>query len=684
MDRKIKGSRRLPDGIALVLLGIALAAGCTSKPAPVPAAANQAKTNESVTNDRPVDSAKDESKSADESPAGEKHKHTNALIHESSPYLLQHAHNPVQWHPWGEAAFELARKENKPVFLSVGYSTCYWCHVMERESFENEEVAGVLNEHFVCIKVDREERPDVDEQYMVATQLLGGRGGWPNSVWLMPDGRPWMAGTYFPRQRFIDVLHALTQLWKEQPEVVEKQAASFAAEIKRVASTQNDLVEQELSRKLIDQWLEPLKENFDEDHGGFGGRPKFPPHGDLRLLLREAKGSSDPRLREMATRTLDAIWQGGIHDHIGGGFHRYSVDERWLLPHFEKMLYDNAQLMRAYADAWVLTGNDRYRIAVEDIFQWLQREMTHPDGAFFCALDSESEGGEGKSYVWTTEELQHVLGREDAELFAAVYGFQPEGNYAEEATGERPGTNIPHLSAPLEEVARTKDIALEELSGRLAQMRQKLLAVRNKRVQPHKDDKVLASWNGLMISALAHAGKELDEPRYVDAAARAAGFIVDRMIDERGLRRSWRKGKADLPGYLDDYAFLADGLLDLYEATEDERWLTEARKLADNMLADFEDAEGGGLYFTSSQHAELIVRSKNLLGGGNLPSGNGVAAQVLIRLGEITGDQRYILAAERTLESLSGLMDRAPQATESLILATAMLLARKNPSSQDR
>jgi len=612
----------------------------------------------------------------------------NRLAGETSPYLLQHAHNPVDWFPWGEEALHKAKQEDKPILLSIGYSACHWCHVMERESFEDPATAAVMNAGFVNIKVDREERPDLDGIYMQAVQAMTGHGGWPMTVFLAPDGTPFYGGTYFPPEdrhnlpSFTRVLQAIEDAWRNKRDQVLASGMQLREQLAQTVSASASGTGLDVG--VLDAAAKGLIQQFDPNYGGFGNAPKFPQPMAVEFLLRYWKRTDDKQALIVAEHTLQQMARGGVFDHLGGGFHRYSTDAEWLVPHFEKMLYDNAQLMRAYADAWVLTGNDRYRIAVEDIFQWLQREMTHPDGAFFCALDSESEGGEGKSYVWTTEELQHVLGREDAELFAAVYGFQPEGNYAEEATGERPGTNIPHLSAPLEEVARTKDIALEELSGRLAQMRQKLLAVRNKRVQPHKDDKVLASWNGLMISALAHAGKELDEPRYVDAAARAAGFIVDRMIDERGLRRSWRKGKADLPGYLDDYAFLADGLLDLYEATEDERWLTEARKLADNMLADFEDAEGGGLYFTSSQHAELIVRSKNLLGGGNLPSGNGVAAQVLIRLGEITGDQRYILAAERTLQSLSGLMDRAPQATESLILATAMLLARKNPSSQDR
>jgi uncharacterized protein YyaL (SSP411 family) len=602
-------------------------------------------------------------------PAAE-HKFTNDLIYESSPYLLQHAHNPVQWHPWGETAFRLAKEQNKPIFLSIGYSTCYWCHVMERESFENEEVAAILNEHYICIKVDREERPDVDEQYMLATQLSTGRGGWPNSVWLMPDGRPWMAGTYFPRPQFIEGLQKIAEIWKDQPDKVELQANAFAEAIKRNVGRAQMSGGAKLSREVVSNSLEQMKESFDDEHGGFGTRPKFPPHGDLRLLLAEVARAGDAKLLGMATKTLDAIWKGGIHDHVGGGFHRYSTDDHWFLPHFEKMLYDNAQLMRAYTDAHVITSEPLYRESVADIFRWVEREMTHPQGGFYSALDAGDAGEEGVFYVWTAEEISKVLGEEDAKFFADHYGVKPEGNFVEEASKEQPGTNVLFLPQALS----------DEDNAQLAPLRDQLLAVRNKRAFPRRDDKILASWNGLMISALAHAGHELEEPKYTKAASAAAEFVTTQMIKDGVLQRSWRGDTAKLPGYLDDYAYVIDGLLELHTATDENRWLDAARRLADKMISEFEDDKHGGFFFTSARHDELLIRSKNLTGGGNLPSANGVAAQTLLRLAKLTDEEKYRTAARRTLESVAELMARSPGASEALVLATAQLLDEAKPA----
>lgn len=663
-----------PDWLCLWLAAV-IAAGCAETPPPGPVTPRAAAVSaEEPAPEPPVTPGAEPLPSEGENVAAPaesaaKHKFTNDLIHETSPYLLQHAHNPVNWHPWGENAFKLAKEQNKPVFLSVGYSTCYWCHVMERESFENEEVAAILNEHFICIKVDREERPDVDEQYMLATQLFTGHGGWPNSLWLTPDGRPWMAGTYFPRERFVQGLEKLAALWKEQPEAIEKQAESFAEAIKKTVSRQQATGEGELSRKLVDQSLELIKSNFDEEHGGFGTRPRFPPHGDLRLLLHEAERTGDKVLLGMATQTLDAIWDGGIHDHLGGGFHRYATDERWFLPHFEKMLYDNAQLMRAYTDAAVITDEPRYRAAVGDIFGWVEREMTHPEGGFYSAVDAGDKGEEGVFYVWTRDEIVKALGEEDAQLFLTTYGITEEGNWVEEATQKRPGTNIPFLSQMLS----------EEDDNKLAPLRAKLLEVRDKRAYPRRDDKILASWNGLMISALAHAGQELEKPRYTKAAAASASFLARQMLKGGLLQRSWREGEAKLPGYLDDYAYVIDGLLELHEATEEQQWLDQARQLADVMLTEFEDQTGGGFFFTSGKHEALIARSKNLAGGGNLPSGNGVAAMALLRLGKLTGDEKYAQSAKRTLNALADLMARSPGASDTLILATATLLDETAP-----
>lgn len=607
------------------------------------------------------------------------HKHTNKLAGESSPYLLQHAHNPVNWYPWGKEAFEKAKRENKPIFLSVGYSTCYWCHVMERESFEQEEVAKVLNEHYVAIKVDREELPDIDEQYMLATQLITGRGGWPNSVWLTADGTPWMAGTYFPKEQFISVLEKMSEFWTDRHDIVDEQAERLAAAIRRNSSALGGrLGQEELSRGLIEPAFTAMRDSFDATHGGFGTAPKFPPHGQLALLTQELRRQPSKELEKLLVETLDGMWQGGLHDHVGGGFHRYSTDERWLLPHFEKMLYDNAQLMQAYADAYALTGHERYRTAVADIYSWLEREMTHADGGFYSALDSESEGEEGRYYVWSIAELQQVLGETDAPLFAAVYHCTAEGNFTEERSGERTGHNIPHLTASLAEIAETRKLSTEELNTKLLAMRAKLLKARDDRAYPHRDDKILTSWNGLMIAALARAGETCEEPKYTAAAKRAALFLQTRMWKEGKLLRTWRGGEAKIPGYLNDYAFLAAGVLELYRTTEEARWLDFAQQLVDTMQEQFEDREAGGFYFSSQEHTELLARSKNLQGGGgNLPAGNGVAAQVLVRLAEATGEKQYAAAARKSLESFSSIMARAPLAADSLLLATGDLLASK-------
>ena len=596
--------------------------------------------------------------------------HVNRLINEKSPYLLQHARNPVDWFPWGEEAFAKARRENKPIFLSVGYSTCYWCHVMEKESFEDREVATILNEHFVAIKVDREERPDVDEQYMLATQVVTQWGGWPNSVWLTPEGKPWMAGTYFPKPQFVSALTQLAEIWKSRRADVNKQADAIAVAIVE-ASAAPATGAVELTPKLVDQGVATVAGRFDARAGGMVGAPKFPPHGALELLIQRAQAGGDTAAADLApiTTTLDAIWLGGMHDHIGGGFHRYSTDARWLLPHFEKMLYDNAQLMRVYADGFRLTGRERYREAVADIFGWLQREMTSPEGAFYSALDSGEVGKEGEIYVWRVDQLTDVLGVDDAALFAEIYNFEKNGNFTEQSTGERPGTNIPHLTKPIENIARDRSIKPEALAARLAQMREKLLAIRQTWPQPHKDDKVLTSWNGLMIGALAHAGRALEEPRYTQAAVRAADFILRTMMRDGMLLHTYRDGEAKLPGYLDDYAYFTQGLIELHLATREQRWLDQASRFAQTLLAEFQDQPNGGFFFTTAGHEDLIMRSKSLGGGGNVPDANGVAAEVLVQLAALTGKAEYRTATKRTLESLAGLMERSPFSSEHLLLA---------------
>ena len=604
----------------------------------------------------------------------QKHPYTNLLIDESSPYLLQHAHNPVDWYPWGEEAFAKAKREDKPIFLSIGYSTCYWCHVMEVESFEDPEVAAVINEHFVAIKVDREERPDIDEQYMIATQLLTQRGGWPNSVWLTPQGKPWMAGTYFPKKQFISVLNQLDELWKTRRADIDKQAAAIiraAEEISEPSFTGST----QLTPDLLQQATRQLLARFDSQQGGFQGAPKFPPHSALRLLIQQTRETSDNTLLEPITQTLDAMWLGGIHDHIGGGFHRYSTDAQWLLPHFEKMLYDNAQLMGVYADAFELTGQQRYHDAVADIYAWVDREMTSPQGAFYSALDSGEVGKEGEAYVWTMQRLRDTLNPAELKLFTEVYRIEPGGNFTEESTGEHTGANIPHRTETLAVTAQQLGSHDEALEDQFAAIRAKLLSERQTWPQPHKDDKVLTSWNGLMIGSLAHAGRLLNEPRYTKSAEQAARFILDSMLRDGKLLRSFRDGQAKLPGYLDDYAYFAQALVELYKATGDIRWLQQAERFASDMIADFEDQQNGGFFFTTHDHEELLVRSKHLGGGGNMPNPNGVAAQVLVELFELTGDESYRAASQRTLQSLAPMMHRQPSASEDLLLATSRLLS---------
>lgn len=620
---------------------------------------------------------------ADQEP---QHKHTNRLAGETSPYLLQHAHNPVDWYPWGPEAFEKAKRENKPIFLSVGYSTCYWCHVMERESFENEEVAAIINQHFVPIKVDREERPEVDQQYMIATQLISGRGGWPNSVWLTPDGKPWMAGTYFPRERFMQALLQLADVWKNRNPDALAQADSLTEAIEQQGATEAG--DQPASATLIEFALSSMKRNFDYSNGGFGSKPKFPPHANLAVLIDQAKRTGDEQLLAMVEKTLVAMDRGGVCDQIGGGFHRYSTDAHWLLPHFEKMLYDNGQLMRSYTDGYLLSKNLAHRETVEGIFVWLQREMTSPDGAFYSALDSESDAEEGKYYVWTHEEILASLGQQDGELFATVYGVLPDGNFKEERSGQESKNNVLHLDLSIEDYSTKNKIDPTELKTRLANSRSKLLSTRSLRSYPHLDDKILSSWNGLMIEGLAYAGRQLNEPKYTEAATRAAKFILGSMIRNGKLQRTWRSGQAKLNGYLDDYAYLAAGLLELYRATGDKQFLDGARSLADTMLADFQDPQNGGFYFTPEEQNDgedlFVIRSKNLSGGGNLPSGNGVAARVLFDLAELTGNDHYTTAGTRTIDSLSGYLFRTAGEPDELLVATATMLDRKaGPATDD-
>ncbi|MFW6154385.1 MAG: DUF255 domain-containing protein [Planctomycetota bacterium] len=595
----------------------------------------------------------------------------NRLIHQSSPYLLQHASNPVDWYPWGEEAFARARAEDKPIFLSVGYSTCHWCHVMAHESFEDLDVAAVLNKHFIAIKVDREQRPDLDNLYMRATQAFTGGGGWPNSVWLTPDGRPWFAGTYFPRHGrggqigFEELLRQLADLWAHRRADVEAQATQLAEAVRRGSLAEPSDADVPSDREAAEHLMTTLAGGVDPQHGGWAGAPKFPPHHVLRFLLYEARTRGDARALQWATTTLDAMALGGLHDHLAGGFHRYATDVAWRVPHFEKMLYDNAQLGRLYVEAWTLTGYERYREVARRLFDWVLDDLSDDAGGFHCAWDADSEGVEGRFYLWSLGEILDVLGDELGRRVARRYNVTEAGNYRDEASGRRTGVNILHLNT------------IEELTadGAMDAARRRLRDRRRGRVRPSRDDKVLAGWNGLMIGALACAGHHLGEPRYIDAARRAASFARSTLRHNRRLHRSYRAGAATGPAFLDDYAFLADGLLDLHDATGEARWLADAQSLATTMSEDFADA-AGGFFFVAHDHEDLLARGKTPTDAA-LPSGNGVAARVLMRLAERTGEQRYGQQAGETLRAFWPTIRRAGHVATTLVLATTEWMDRR-------
>lgn len=572
-------------------------------------------------------------------------KWTNRLIHETSPYLLLHAHNPVDWYPWGDEALALAKRENRLIFLSVGYATCYWCHVMEREVFSNPEIAKMMNEHFINIKIDREERPDLDEIYMTATQLLIQRAGWPNSVFLTPDLKPFYAGTYFPpvdtpnRPGFPTILDAVHEAWVEREAEVIESAKQIATAIEMATSRGFTA----LSGRALDQSvptaaLDYLRKAYDATHGGFGGAPKFPSPSNLEFLLSVYERESDEALLKMVTRTLDMMAYGGIYDQIGGGFHRYSVDAKWLVPHFEKMLYDNAQLAKIYLKAYRLTEEPQYRRVAEEVFNFIFREMTAPEGGFYSALDAETDAEEGKYYVWTADEIQKVLNKKEASRFNAVYGVDKGANFE--------GKNV--LYVP-------EGAAAEDSLKGLTTAREKLLAARFEREYPLLDTKIIVNWNGLMIDALAYGYDVLGEERYLNAASKAARFILDTMRKPDGeLLHTYTAGAVKQDAYLDDYAFLARGLLGLYQATDDEEWLDAARTLTDKMIQLFWDDRNGGFYYTKADAKHLIVRSKKPYDSA-IPSGNAVAVGNLLALGD-----NYRGYAEKTLRIFAESMVQSP------------------------
>jgi len=597
----------------------------------------------------------------------------NHLANETSPYLLQHAGNPVDWYPWGPEALAKARDEDKPIFLSVGYSACHWCHVMERESFESEAVAAVLNEHFVSIKVDREERPDLDQVYMRAVTILtGGHGGWPMSVFLTPELKPFFGGTYWPVEPrmglpgFRQLLGKIIETWQTRRQAAVEQADRVTEHVATLIATSPHSVP--LGRELLDGALDQLRRACDYLHGGFGPAPKFPRSMDLALLMRIWRRNPEENTLRMVTLNLDKMARGGIYDHLGGGFARYSVDQQWLTPHFEKMLYDNALLVGAYLDGYLVTGEKQYAQIARETLDYILRDMTDPEGGFHSSEDADSEGEEGKFYLWTVNEVRQALGDERAERFCYVYDVTEEGNF------ERQRKSILNLPKTFEQCAAAKDWDAEELTAEMPRSRAELLRVRSRRVRPDKDDKVLVSWNGLMIDSMARAAAVFDEPKYLLAATRAAEFILQNMRCKDGrLLHAWRGGKAKVDAFLDDYACLANALITLYEAAFDEQWIDEAVLLIDSLLAHFRDPDGGGFFFTAHDQERLIARNKEFTDSA-VPSGNSMAAAALQRLGRLCGRADYLAAASETLEEAAELMQQSPMAVGQLLIAVDMHL----------
>ncbi|MFO0863305.1 MAG: thioredoxin domain-containing protein [Gemmataceae bacterium] len=599
----------------------------------------------------------------------EKPKFTNRLAKETSPYLLLHAHNPTDWYAWGPEAFEKAKKENKLIFLSIGYSSCYWCHVMERESFANEEVAKLLNADFVCIKVDREERPDIDHIYMTALTTFRSSGGWPLSMFLTPDGRPIVGGTYWPREdRVVDeekssgfksIIKIVANAWKNEKDGLEKQADKIAAATRmQLNSAVPGISVTDPDRKLVDSVLENLKDEYDPEYGGFGNPnrnfrgTKFPLPARLNLLLRQAETGGEKDALKMATLTLDRMAHSGIYDQIGGGFHRYSTERTWNVPHFEKMLYDNAQLVETYSHAYRLTKKPAYRRIVEETLAYVEREMTSPAGALYSSQDAETHHEEGRFYVWTPKELEEALpAKEDLGLALSVYGRGGKVNFEEKY-------HILALTKPMEEAAKERNMTEAELLAKLKPIRDKLFAAREKRDKPMRNDIALTAWSGQMIAGYAEAGKSLDEKKYLDAGKRAAEFVLKHQKTKEGrLLRTYGAApggqpKASVPGYLEDYAFLTHGLLSLHEATKEPRWLDEAKSLTETMLKHHGDEKRGGFFMSADDAEKLFARSKDQYDGAQ-PSGNSQAALNLVRLAKLTGEERWAKEADRTLRAFA-------------------------------
>ncbi len=600
----------------------------------------------------------------------ERERKPNRLIHEKSPYLLQHAYNPVDWYPWGEAAFEAAKTQDKPVFVSIGYSACHWCHVMEKESFDDHKVAELMNDVFICVKVDREERPDLDSAYMTVCQMMGRSCGWPLNIIMTPDKNPFFAASYTPKNsRFglagmVDLIPQINEIWKTRRSDLE----NLGNDIKRrIEILESRTLGEELGKDVLDDAYEKLVLSFDEENGGFGRAPKFPTPHNLLFLLRYWSRTKEKNALSMAEKTLRSMRAGGIFDQVGFGFHRYSTDAEWLVPHFEKMLYDQALLALAYTEAFQATGAGKFKVTVKEVLEYVLRDLTSPIGGFYSAEDADSEGEEGKFYLWTEEEIRKTLAPEDAELAVRLFGVKTEGNYAE-AGRMRNGKNILHLAKPLDQVASKLQLTIDELIRRLGKTCNLLFKAREKRVHPAKDDKILVDWNGLMVAALAKASRVFSEPRYLEAAVKAAGFILEKMKDENGtLYHRYAKGERAIMGFLDDYAFLVWGLVEIYESGFEESYLQAAVELTDTMISRFLDHEEGGFYFTASGGDNSVPIRKQVYDGA-LPSGNSVALLNMLRLALLTGDTKYGEFADQIIKVFSEEVKSVPVAHTFMLL----------------
>lgn len=600
----------------------------------------------------------------------------NRLKNEKSPYLLQHADNPVDWYPWGDEAFEKAKKEDKPIFLSIGYSTCHWCHVMEHESYDDEDVAKLMNDAFVSIKVDREERPDIDNIYMTVCQMLSKGGcGWPLNIIMTPDKKPFFAATYIPKESrygragMIEIIPKIKHIWENQRTEVLKSADTITSSLMKATDTSNLSSGKELDQSTLVTAFNQLSNRYDSIHGGFGRAPKFPMPHNLLFLLRYWNRSGDEEALKMVEETLEEMRRGGIYDQVGFGFHRYSTDPEWLVPHFEKMLYDQGLISMVYTEAYQATGKKEYKNTAEEIFIYVLRDMTSPEGAFYSAEDADSEGVEGKFYLWREEEIREHLDKEDADLFITVYNVEKNGNFNDESSEGKTGSNILHLKMPLSEIASSFKTPQDELEERLDKSRKKLFEIRGKRIHPYKDDKILTDWNGLMIASLAKASRVFDQKKYAEAAKKSADFFISNMMDKDGnLLHRYRDGDAAIQANIDDYAFFIWGLIDLYEATFDEKYLTLAIDLGNIMIDKFWDEGGGGFYFTPDSGEQLIARQKEIYDGA-VPSGNSVAMLDLIRLARLTANTKFEETASKIGEAFSNTVSKSPIAYTQMMSA---------------